>query len=123
MAAPGKQVINVMGDAAFGTVGLDIETAVRSEIPILTIILNNSTMAIYPDSRFPYSVEKYNITGLSGKFSEVAQALGAYAEKVVDPIDIIPAIQRGLDVTQTGRPAVLEFITKEEGEYSKFQFR
>ena len=115
MAAPGKQVINVMGDAAFGTVGLDIETAVRAEIPILTIILNNSTMAIYPDSRFPYSVEKYNIKGLSGQFSEVAQALGAYAEKVVDPIDIIPAIQRGLDVTQTGRPAVLEFITKEEG--------
>ena len=123
MAAPGKQVVNVMGDAAFGTVGLDIETAVRAEIPILTIILNNSTMAIYPDSRFPYSVEKYNIKGLSGQFSEVAQALGAYAEKVVDPIDIIPAIQRGLDVTQTGRPAVLEFITKEEGEYSKFQFR
>ena len=123
MAAPSKQVINVMGDAAFGTVGLDIETAVRAEIPILTIILNNSTMAIYPDSRFPYSVEKYNVKGLSGQFSEVAQALGAFAEKVVEPMEIVPAIRRGLEVTQAGRPAVLEFITKEEGEYSKFQFR
>ncbi len=122
MAAPGKQVINVMGDAAFGTVGLDIETAVRAEIPILTIILNNSTMAIYSDSRFPYSVEKYNVKGLSGQFSEVAQALGASAEKVTEPKDIIPAIQRGLEVTKNGRPAVLEFITREEGEYSKFQF-
>ena len=120
MAAPGKQVINVMGDAAFGTVGLDIETAVRAEIAILTIILNNSTMAIYSDSRFPYSVEKYNVKGLSGQFSEVAQALGAFAEKVSDPNDIIPAIRRGLEVTQNGRPAVLEFITREEGEYSKF---
>ena len=52
-----------------------------------------------------------------------AQALGAFAEKIVEPKDIIPAIQRGLEVTQTGRPAVLEFITREEGEYSKFQFR
>ena len=120
MAAPGKQVINVMGDAAFGTVGLDIETAVRAEIPILTIILNNSTMAIYSDSRFPYSVEKYNVKGLSGQFSEVAQALGAFAEKISEPKDIIPAIRRALEVTQSGRPAVLEFITREEGEYSKF---
>ena len=41
LAAPEKQVINVMGDAAFGMAGMDIETAVRSEIPILTVILNN----------------------------------------------------------------------------------
>jgi acetolactate synthase-1/2/3 large subunit len=120
MAEPGKQVINVMGDAAFGTVGLDIETAVRAEIPILTIILNNSTMAIYPDSRFPYAIEKYQVKALSGQFSEVAQALGAYSEKVFDPAEIVPALQRGLEVTASGRTAVLEFITKEEGDYSKF---
>ena len=72
------------------------------------------------DSRFPYSVEKYNVKGLSGQFSEVAQALGAFAEKVSDPNDITPAIRRGLEVTQNGRPAVLEFITREEGAYSKF---
>jgi acetolactate synthase-1/2/3 large subunit len=45
LAAPGKQVINVMGDTAFSTVGLDIETAVRCDIPILTIVLNNSYMS------------------------------------------------------------------------------
>ena len=123
MAEPGKQVINIMGDAAFGTVGLDIETAVRAEIPILTIILNNSTMAIYQDSRFPYAIEKYRVKELSGQFSEVAQALGAFSEKVFDPAEIVPAIKRGLEVTASGRTAVLEFITKEEGDYSKFQFR
>ena len=37
LAAPGKQVINIMGDAAFGMAGMDVETAVRSEIPILTL--------------------------------------------------------------------------------------
>jgi len=49
--------------------------------------------------------------------------LGAFAEKVVEPMEVVPAIRHGLEVTQAGRPAVLEFITKEEGEYSKFQFR
>ena len=123
MAAPDKQVINIMGDFAFGSVGMDIETAVRANLPIITIVLNNSTMAIYPDSRFPVSVERYNIKGVTGQFSEVAQALGAYSEKITDPQEIIPAIKRALEVNQGGRTVLLEFITKEEGEYSKFQFR
>ena len=123
MAAPDKQVINIMGDAAFGTVGLDIDTAVRAEIPILTIVLNNSTMAIYADSRMPVATSKYRIKELSGNFADVAQALGVFSERVTDPAEIIPAIQRGLEVTRSGRVALLEFITKEEGDYSKFQFK
>ena len=122
LAEPDKQVINIMGDAAFGAVGLDIETAVRANIPILTIVLNNSTMAIYQDRQFPVAVNRYNIKGLSGQFAEVAQAMGAYSEKITDPQEIIPAIHRGLEVTRGQRTALLEFITKEEGEYSKFQF-
>ena len=121
LAAPEKQVINVMGDAAFGMVGLDIETAVRAQIPILTIILNNSTMAIYPDSRFPVANARYQTKQLSGNFAEVAQALGCYSEKILDPDDVVPAIQRAQDVNRSGRPALLEFITKEEGAYSKFR--
>ena len=44
MAKPEKHVINIMGDAAFGMAGLDIETAVRSNIPILTVVLNNGCL-------------------------------------------------------------------------------
>jgi acetolactate synthase-1/2/3 large subunit len=122
MAAPHKQVINVMGDLAFGTVGLDVETAVRCHIPILTIVLNNSYMSIYDNSRFPVALEKYNVKTLSGQFSEVAQAMGAYSEKIVDPQEIVPAIKRGLAQVDAGRPTVLEFITCDEGEFSKFSF-
>ena len=123
MAAPEKQVINIMGDFAFGSVGMDIETAVRADLPIITIVLNNSTMAIYQDNRFPVAVERYNIKSVSGQFSEVAQALGAYSEKITDPQEIIPAIRRALEINRSGKTVLLEFITKEEGDYSKFQFR
>ena len=61
LAAPEKLVINFMGDTAFGMVGLDVETAVRENIPITTVVLNNSTMAIYADSRIPTAVARYNI--------------------------------------------------------------
>ncbi len=120
MAFPEKQVINLMGDMAFSTVGLDIETAVRCDIPIMTVINNNSYMSIYSDSRFPTAIEKYQIKSLGGQFAEVAAAMGAYAEKITEPAEIVPAIKRGLEATAAGNPVVLEFITCDEGEYSKF---
>ena len=120
MAFPEKQVINVMGDMAFSTVGLDIETAVRCEIPIMTVVNNNSYMSIYDNNRFPVAIERYRAKELSGQFAEVASAMGAYSEKITDPREIIPAVQRGLDATSSGRPVVLEFITRDEGEFSKF---
>ena len=122
MAAPEKQVINVMGDAAFGMVGMDMETVARADIPILTIVLNNFTMAIYPDGRFPEAVRRYDIKGLTGNFADVAQALGVFSERITEPGEIVPAIQRALELNRSGKPVLLEFITKEEGEYSKFQW-
>ena len=122
MAAPEKTVINFMGDAAFGMVGLDVETAVRASIPITTIVMNNSTMAIYPDSRIPTAVERYGLKDLSGDFYQVAVALGAYAEQVHTPEEIKPAMRRAMAANAAGRPALLEFITKEEGTFSKFRF-
>ena len=122
MAAPHKLVLNLMGDLAFSTVGLDIETAVRCGIPILTIVINNSYMSIYDNSRFPVALEKYNVKTLSGQFSEVAQAMGAYSEKITEPQEIVPAIKRGMAAVEAGRPTVLEFITCDEGEFSKFSF-
>ena len=120
MAAPEKLCINVMGDLAFSTVGLDVETAVRCKIPTMTIVINNAYMSIYDNSRFPVALEKYNVKTLSGEFSEVAQAMGAYTEKITDPSEIVPAIKRGIAATEEGKTVVLEFITKDEGEYSKF---
>ncbi|MCH8296713.1 MAG: thiamine pyrophosphate-requiring protein [Chloroflexi bacterium] len=120
MAAPEKLCINVMGDLAFGTVGLDVETGVRCQIPTLTIVINNAYMSIYDNSRFPVALEKYNVKTLSGEFSEVAQAMGAYTEKITKPSEIIPAIKRGVAATEDGKTVVLEFITCDEGEFSKF---
>ncbi len=123
MAAPEKLVINIMGDMAFSTVGLDIETAVRCGIPILTIVINNAMMSIYEDKRFPVALANYNVKRLSGNFVDVAKAMGAYSERITEPEDIVPALKRGIAAVEGGQATVLEFITGDEGEYSKFSFR
>ena len=119
LAAPEKTVVNIMGDAAFGMAGLDIETAARNEIGTLTIILNNSVMTNY-SHHMPYATEQYGSNRFSGDYAKVSEGLGAYSEVVKTPDEIGPSIRRGLAATEKGQPAVLEMITKEETDVPKF---
>jgi acetolactate synthase-1/2/3 large subunit len=119
LASPERLVVNVMGDAAFGMVGMDVETAVRERIGVLTILLNNSAMGGY--SRvMPVATERYGVSRLSGDYTSVASGLGAHAERIARCADIAPAIARASTITMDGRPAVLEFITREEPVLSRF---
>ena len=113
LAEPGKLCANFMGDAAIGMVGMDIETAVREEIPILTVVLKNSAMGNY-EKHIPISVEKYGTKYLTGDYADLARSLGAHGERVEQPGDIRPAYERAIAATREGQPALLEFITCEE---------
>lgn len=115
LAAPEKQVINVMGDAAFGMSGLDIETAVRAEIPILTVVLNNAVMTNY-DNYMPEASRLFGSNRLGGNYAEIAESLGAHAERVRTPDGLGQAIRRAEAANKDGRPAVLEVLTKVELE-------
>jgi len=113
LARPEKLCINVWGDAAIGFTGMDFETAVRERIPILSILLNNFSMAIeLPIMKV--ATEKYRSTDISGNYADMAKAFGGYGERVTDPADISAAIARGIAATEAGTPALLEFITDQE---------
>ena len=119
LAKPDKLCINLWGDAAIGFTGMDFETAVREQIPILSILLNNFSMAIELKV-MPISTEKYRSTDISGNYADMAKAFGGYGERVTQPDQIQAAIQRGIEQTQAGKPALLEFITAKETRVSKF---
>jgi acetolactate synthase-1/2/3 large subunit len=118
LARPEKLCINVWGDAAIGFTGMDFETAVRERIPILSILLNNFSMAIELKI-MQISTEKYRSTDISGDYAAMARAFGGYGERVERPEDIVPAIRRGIEQTRNGVPALLEFITAKETEVSR----
>ncbi|MFV2089125.1 MAG: thiamine pyrophosphate-dependent enzyme, partial [Pseudomonadales bacterium] len=113
LARPDKLCINVWGDAAIGFTGMDFETAVRERIPILSILMNNSSMAIeLPIMKV--ATEKYRSTDISGNYADMARAFGGYGERVTEPGEINAAIARGIAATESGQPALLEFITDKE---------
>jgi thiamine pyrophosphate-dependent acetolactate synthase large subunit-like protein len=119
LARPDKLCVNVWGDAAIGFTGMDFETAVRERIPILSILLNNFSMAIELKV-MPISTEKYRATDISGDYAAMARAFGGYGERVEQPAEIVPAIKRGIAATERGQPALLEFITSKEVSVSRF---
>jgi thiamine pyrophosphate-dependent acetolactate synthase large subunit-like protein len=118
LARPEKLCINVWGDAAIGFTGMDFETAVRERIPILSILLNNFSMAMELPI-MPVSTERYRSTDISGDYAAMARAFGGYGERVTEPAEIVPAIHRGIEQTRKGVPALLEFITSKELTVSK----
>ena len=119
LARPDALCINVWGDAAIGFTGMDFETAVRERLPILSILFNNFSMAIELPI-MQVSTEKYRATDISGHYADMAQAFGGYGERITDPNEILPAIKRGIEATQKGQAALLEFITDKELALSTF---
>ncbi len=119
-ADPEKLCVHFMGDAAFGMTGLDLETAVRTGLPTLSMVFKNSTMAIELHT-LVRSHELYKSRDLGGEYCEIAKALGLHAERVERPEDIRPAIRRARKATQGGTAALIEFITSDEVAFSNYQ--
>jgi acetolactate synthase-1/2/3 large subunit len=111
--------INIMGDASSGTVGLDVETAVRNKIGIVTIVFNNGVMACERGS-MPRAIEQHNSLDLGGNYSEVAKALAEWSVRVDNPDAFLPALKQAIDVTNSHEPALIECVVKEDYHFSRY---
>jgi thiamine pyrophosphate-dependent acetolactate synthase large subunit-like protein len=119
MADPSKFCMNLMGDLAFGHTGMEIETAVRAQIPITTIVINNGTMGGY-DKSMPTAMEKYGAGNQSGDYAGVARALGARAINVNEVAEIGPAITDARNANKEGEVVVIEISTRQETRFSQY---
>jgi acetolactate synthase-1/2/3 large subunit len=119
LAAPKKLCANVMGDAAIGMTGMDIETAARNRIAILTVVFNNGVMAAERDV-LKLSTKKYGALTVSGNYAKVAEGLNVASTRVEKPAAIVPAIKEAVAVTDSGSPFLLEFVVKEGYDFSRY---
>lgn len=119
LANPEKFCMNLMGDLAFGHTGMEIETAVRAEIPITTLIINNRTMGGY-DKYMPTAMEKFGAGNQSGDYAGVARALGAKAINVSEVAAIGPAIKEARNANKDGKVVVIEVSTRQDTRFSQY---
>jgi acetolactate synthase-1/2/3 large subunit len=119
LAAPDKLCINVMGDCSFGMTGMDIETASRNRIGILTVVFNNQVMACERDV-MKTSTERFNSLAVGGNYTKVAEGLNVPARRVEKPSDIIPTIKEAIDTTEKGMPYLMEIVAKQGYDFSRY---
>ena len=119
LANPSKFCLNLMGDGAFGMSGLDIETSVRADAPITTVLLNNGGMATYPGG-YPTARERFGATEMTGDYAKIAEGLGAVGITVTDPSDVAPSLMKAQQLNAEGATVLLDVHTNLEGRRSRF---
>ncbi len=109
LARPDRQVVLLQGDGAFGFSGMEWDTLVRHNVPVVSVIGNNGIWALekHPmEALYGYSV----VAELrpETRYDEVVRALGGHGELVSTPAELRPALKRALG---SGLPAVVNVLT------------
>jgi acetolactate synthase-1/2/3 large subunit len=125
LAAPERTVVCGVGDGAyiFGAPTAAHWVARAYELPVLFIVVNNqawgavkqSVHSVHPDG-WAIGQENFPFTRLdpSPEFARIIEAHGGYGERVDDPDQLRPALQRALRaVREEGRQALLDVRVKQ----------
>ncbi len=116
LARPGKQVCIVYGDGGFGLTGFDVETYVRFNLPIVSIVGNNGAW-----NQTTQGVVRRGMRGIGTYLSQetdyakIMDGMGGYGERVTDPEQIRPALERAFG---SGKPALLDVVTDPDVAYA-----
>lgn len=117
LAAPGKQVLSLIGDGSLGYCIGELETAARYNIPAVNVVLNNSTLG-YEKFLIKYFNEPGKITPeqpgcdyTNVDYAAVARAFGCVGIRVTHPSQIRPALEEAF---ASGRPALIDVVIDAE---------
>ena len=117
LARPNRQVVLLQGDGAFGFSGMEWDTLVRHNVPVVSVIGNNGIWGLekHPmEAIYGYSVVAELRPGT--RYDEVVRALGGHGELVVAPAELRPALERAF---ASGRPAVVNVLTDPSVAYPR----
>jgi acetolactate synthase-1/2/3 large subunit len=114
LARPEEKVICLSGDGSFWMVAQDLETAVREDIPVVTVVANNFAYGNTRDrQRAAHGQRYFGVFYDNPDFAEFARLHGAHGERVTRAEGLVPALERAL---ASGRPAVVDVLQdKHEG--------
>ncbi|MEE8174331.1 MAG: thiamine pyrophosphate-binding protein [Dehalococcoidia bacterium] len=112
LARPDTPVYCITGDGSFGLNAMEMETARRENAPIVVIIANDCSWGMIKGCQKLVYEERYcGVDFTDVRYDKLAEALGCYGERVTEPGQIRPALQRAAD---SGLPAVLDVIVDQE---------
>ena len=117
VAAPDKPVLVLSGDGAFGWNGMEMDSAIRHDLPIVVVISNNggftSRRTGYMTARDAEGRQNVGRDLGHQRYDRMVEALGGYGAYVEDPAEIAAAIERAF---ASGKPAVVNVRTDPDAQ-------
>lgn len=111
LAHPDKKVIVTTGDGSFGLTCMEYDTAIRHNIPFVTVIGNDQSWGMIERDFKRYYGKTVACHLAPRRYDKIVEAMGGHGEYVEDPDEIGPAIERALD---SGRPACVNVMIDPE---------
>ena len=111
LAHPESKVLVFIGDGAFGFYAMEYDTCMRHNLPITTVMGNDSTWGIDQTFQLAYFNRAVATDLRDVRYDRVVEAMGGYAEYVERPDEIAPAVERAL---ASGRPSLVNAIVRSE---------
>lgn len=97
LARPQSKVIGLVGDGGFAHVWGEIEMAVRENIPVVLIVLNNSQLAMQRHGELlGFGKTTTGIEFAAVDHAQIARAVGANGVRIEDPEGFAPALRKAL---------------------------
>ncbi|MFL2756444.1 MAG: thiamine pyrophosphate-binding protein [Dehalococcoidia bacterium] len=100
IAFPDRRVIMFTGDGSFGFNGMEYDTAVRHNLPIMGILGNDSTWGIDKHIQVNVFGKAVATDLLPSRYDQIVKALGGHGELIEYPADLSEAIERGFKLNK-----------------------
>ncbi len=109
LAHPGRQVVLLLGDGAFGFSGMEFDTLARHGVGVVGVMGNNGIWGL---EKHPMElIYGYSVAAElrpETRYDEVVEALGGHGELVRTPAQLRPALERAFEA---GGPALVNVLT------------
>ena len=108
VAAPGRQVIALVGDGGMAQSLAEFSTAVRYRLPVIVVVVNNGYLAMEKD-RMQMANMAYEVTSLTNPdFARFAEICGGAGYRVEHSDDLDQVFE---EAVQCGEPVVVDVLT------------
>lgn len=112
-AAPGRQVVALTGDGAFGFTAIELDTIVRHKVPVMIVVGNNGAWAIEVRDQLDRFGHEVGTRLQSADYAMMARAFGMASWRIDDEDGMAPALDAAFRTLADGEPVLIDAVISE----------